>query len=212
MRPLRLALCLLASSLLPAPAAPSDAPESPPAATSWSRPGGPRLRPQDDRTAMLLQEGLLRSATVRRLAARLEAGDVIVYLERQPRLAARLSGCVTWMGHAGGFRYLRASVAPQLPIESAITAVAHELAHAVEVLEAAAVTDERALVALYRRIGFSPRDNARALESEAAMTAGADVRRELRAMPAAVVASALEPLSVARWPAWYRRQLERAGA
>ena len=47
--------------------------------------------------ASLLQEGLLRSVTLRRLAERLEAGDVIVYLELQPRLHTRLSGCVTWM-------------------------------------------------------------------------------------------------------------------
>jgi hypothetical protein len=206
-------LLLLSLLLLAAPRAafPATAPgESPaPAAPdrSWTRPGGPRLRPQDDRLAMLLQEGLLRSASLRRLAERLEAGDVIVYLVVQPRLDSRLAGTVTWMGQAGGFRYLRASIAPHLPLETAITSIAHELAHATEILDSDAVTSERSLAAFYRRIGIRGKDNAHAWDTEGAMAAGVRVRRELRDTPIETVAVTVEPLSVAGWPRWYRRQL-----
>jgi len=180
-------------------------------ATPWSRPGGPRVRPQEDRVASLLQEGLLRSVTLRRLAERLEAGDVIVYLELQPRLHSRLSGCVTWMGRAGSFRYVRASIAPALPFDAAIASIAHELTHAVEVLDATAVVDERTLLALYRRIGISRPDDPRSWDSRAAVSAGQAVRNQLRDTPVETV-GAIEPLTVAGWPGWYGRQLGRPGA
>jgi hypothetical protein len=185
--------------------APDEAPAAAPE-RSWSRPGGPRLRPQDDRLAALLQQGLLRSASLRRLAERLEAGDVIVYIEMQPRLGTRLAGTVTWMGRAGGFRYVRASINTHLQLDMAIASVAHELEHATEILDAGAVVSEAALASLYRRIGIRDQDDTHAWDTEAAMATGFRVRRELRDAPIETVA-AVEPLSVAGWPQWYRRQL-----
>ena len=202
---LLLSLCLLP---LPGDAFAAVALEGTPAPPdrSWTRPGGPRLRPQDDRLAMVLQEGLLRSASLRRLAARLEAGDVIVYIEVQPRLDTRLAGKLTWMGRAGGFRYLRASLAPHLPLDTAIASVAHELEHATEILDSGTVVSQTTLIALYRRIGIPGKGDTHAWDTLAARDTGFRVRRELRDTPLGTVA-AVEPLSVAGWPQWYRRQL-----
>ncbi len=77
---------------------------------------------------------------------------------------------------------------------------------------AAEVTSERHLAGFYRRVGVHARAGGRAWDSAAAMETGAVVRRELRDTPMTIVAAVLEPLSVAGWPAWYRRQMARAGA
>ncbi len=44
------------------------------------RVGGPRLRPQDPRINLVLQEGMSRSDTFRALVNRIEASNVIVYV------------------------------------------------------------------------------------------------------------------------------------
>ena len=60
---------------------------------------------------------------------------------------------MTWMTRAGDFRYVRASISTELLFDQMIATVAHELQHAVEVIEDESVTDERSLVELYKRIG-----------------------------------------------------------
>jgi hypothetical protein len=77
---------------------------SPAAAT----PAMQRLRPQSPRTARWLADGIARSATFRMLVARIEHGDVIVYLELQPALGHGLAACLTWMGSTPQARYVRA--------------------------------------------------------------------------------------------------------
>src|SRR6185503_3661675 len=115
--------------------------------------GGPRLRPQDHRTTQVLQEGAARSETFRALVNRIEASNVIVYVAVSPILKSSLSGSLTWMTRAGDFRYVRASIRTDLTFDQMIASVAHELQHAVEVIEDESVTDERSLTALYKRIG-----------------------------------------------------------
>ena len=97
--------------------------------------GGPRLRPQDPRIIQVLQEGMARSATFRALVDRIEASNVIVYVAVSPMLKSSLSGALTWMTRAGDFRYVRASISTEQTFDQMIATVAHELQHAVEVIE-----------------------------------------------------------------------------
>ena len=53
---------------------------------SAAAPSSQRLRPQSPRVAGWIADGMARSATFRALVERIEQGDVIVYLESQPRL------------------------------------------------------------------------------------------------------------------------------
>lgn len=153
--------------------------------------GGPRLRPQDPRISLVLQEGMARSATFRALVNRIESSNVIVYIAVNPTLKSTLSGALTWMARAGAFRYVRASIRTELPFDQMIASVAHELQHAVEVIEDESVIDERSLTALYRRIGEPSRAaGPSGWETVAAQRTGSQVRRELVAVPTTTLARA----------------------
>lgn len=156
-------------------------------ARAAERVGGPRLRPHDARSVQVLKEGAARSATFRALVDRIEASNLIVYVAVSPVLKSSLSGALTWMTRAGGFRYVRASISTELTFDQMIASVAHELQHAVEVIEDESVIDERSLVALYRRIGQPSRAGSSSWETLAAQRTGTQVRRELVAVPATVM-------------------------
>jgi len=134
----------------------------------------------DTRSKQILEEGRARSETFRALVNRIEASQVIVYVATYPLIKKNLSGTLTWMTQAGGFRYVRASISPDLLFHQAIATVAHELRHAVEVIEDQTVYDEKSLVAMYRRIGHRSRStSAEAWETADAQETGWQVRREL---------------------------------
>lgn len=160
-----------------------------PTALAAERIGGPRLRPQDPRTVQVLKEGGGRSATFRALVNRIEASNLIVYIAVNPVLKSSLSGKLTWMTRAGDFRYVRASISTELGFDQMIASVAHELQHAVEVIEDESVTDERSLIALYKRIGQPSRAaGPSGWETLAAQRTGTQVRRELVAAPTSMMA------------------------
>jgi len=162
------------------------------AASPEARAGGPHVRPQDARITALLQDGILRSSSLRALVERIESSNVYVYIGLDHLMKSYLAGRLTWMGQAHEFRYLRAAINFDLSSDQVIATLAHELQHAVEVIDDQSVVDERSLVALYRRIGKPSRLELNSgWETAAAQAMGYQVRRELIAMPAAVGAGAI---------------------
>jgi len=138
------------------------------------------VRPQDNRLTELLRAGAERSATFKTLVDRIEASNVIVYVALNPLMKSNLSGMLTWMTRAGEHRYLRASISPDLAADQMIATIAHELQHAVEVIEDETVNDEKTLVALYKRIGLQNSAAAPSRwETVAAQQTGYQVRKEL---------------------------------
>ena len=149
------------------------------------------LRPQDDRLRQLLSDGSERSATFKALVDRVEASKVIVYVAINPLMKPNLSGMLTWMARAGEFRYLRISINPDPVTDHMIATIAHELHHAVEVIEHETVSDESSLVALYQRIGEqSGRSSPSRWETVAAQRTGLQVRKELVGVAATISARA----------------------
>lgn len=145
-----------------------------------SREGGPRIRPQDPRSLQLLRAGTARSETFRALVDRIEASNVFVYVTVTPFIKSSLAGQLTWMTQAGPYRYLRATLNAEQTANQQIASLAHELQHAVEVVEESRVKDEKTLVALYQRIGQPSRAAVSSgWETIAAQEAGYRVRREL---------------------------------
>jgi hypothetical protein len=141
-----------------------------------------RLRPQDSRLADLLRDGVARSATFRALVNRLESGQVIVYLSTSLTLRSTLAGKLTWMTKAGAFRYVKATINANQTADQMIATLAHELQHALEVSDDLDVTDQRSMLALYKRIGRPSHSIlVEAWETQAAHDAGVQVRRELLA-------------------------------
>lgn len=149
------------------------------------------LRPQDDRLAQAIRDGSARSSTFKALVDRIQGSQVIVYVALSPVMKSSLSGMLTWMTRAGDFRYVRATISTDLNQDQMIAIVAHELQHAVEVIEDESVNDEKSLVALYRRIGQQNTSPSQTRwETSAAQEAGFQVRRELVGTPASTVARA----------------------
>ncbi|MEO8680040.1 MAG: hypothetical protein ABI665_13390 [Vicinamibacterales bacterium] len=151
------------------------------------------VRPQDARLTALLQEGMLRSRSLHALVDRIETSDVYVYIALDHLMKSYLAGRLTWMGQSNEFRYLRASINFDLSSDQVISTIAHELQHAVEVLDDQAVVDERSLVALYKRIGKPSRLELNSgWETDAAREMGYQVRRELIATPTASLRATID--------------------
>lgn len=155
-------------------------------AASWRE---ARVRPQEPRLIALLRNGMTRSATFRILVNRIEASNLIVYVTLSPVMKPSLAGKLTWMTRAGDFRYVRATINTEQTPDQMIATLAHELQHAVEVLEDESVSDQRSLQELYKRIGRPSYSGVTAgWETIAAQETGVRVRRELLSAAAATSA------------------------
>jgi hypothetical protein len=145
-----------------------------------TRPGGPRLRAQDARIEKFIARGVQRSPTMRALVARIEASDVIVYVGANPMMKSHLSGALSFVTTAGGYRYVRAMINTDQVIDQMIATLAHEFQHVLEVVEDPSVVDDASLVKLYRRIGITNSEfRSSRWETLAAQATGQQVRREL---------------------------------
>jgi hypothetical protein len=108
------------------------------------------VRSTEPRILTLVERGIARSATFRRLIDTLNASDVIVYIEPKRNRCA-LGGYLTHRVVAGGAtRYLRIAVEVHGGDDRLIGLVAHELQHAVEVAQSPARTSA-AVVLLFER-------------------------------------------------------------
>ena len=155
-----------------------------------------RIRPQDARLTALLRDGMTRSVTFRALVNRIEASDLIVYVSLSPVMKSSLAGKLTWMTRAGDFRYVRATINAGQHNNQMIAALAHELQHAVEVLQDESVSDQRSLQELYKRIGRPSHSGVGAAwETIAAQEMGLRVRRELLSAAAAINAASATGLA-----------------
>jgi hypothetical protein len=143
-----------------------------------------QLRPQDCRLAAAIADGLTRSTTFRQQVERVGALNGIVYIHLKlyvnPQTKRVLDGALSHaVTTAGAYRMLHVMVGAAQG-DRAIYILAHELQHAIEVLEAPDVATERAVDQLFERIGTQV--FAGAVETQAALDAEAAVRRELTAI------------------------------
>lgn len=136
------------------------------------------VRTTNPRIQRLLEMGVSRSPTFASLLARLNASDVIVYIQQTDDLPKRLDGRLLLMPLANNQRYLRIQINRKGTPNELIALIGHELRHAIEVAEATEVRDERGLERLYRRIGM-PSTSLHTYDTDAAQTTGRRVRKEL---------------------------------
>lgn len=163
--------------------------QPPPDHVEWWRNGGPRIRTNDPRSALILRLGLERSAILRQQVEEIEGGQVIVYVTLNSDMPERLAGSLNFAGMAGGYRYLRVSLNADLAADHIVASLAHELQHVLEVMAHPEVQDDTSLTSLYRRIGRESHFAGRAgWETDQARAIGLDVRRELSSGVAAVMA------------------------
>jgi hypothetical protein len=142
-----------------------------------------RVRSTDAEILVLLREGIDRSATFRGLVEEISRSDGIVYIEFGYCAFGHLKGCLLpFMVSTHDDRYLRILVIPdknRWTHDQLLALIAHEMRHALEVLEHAEVVDVPTLEALYRRIGTPMTGQIRGDETSGARAAGDAVLTEL---------------------------------
>jgi len=146
------------------------------------------LRPRDAAAGLLLRFGSDKSARFREIVRTLERSNVIVYVEVRQAPAHPVSGGLTFIGEAQGVRWVRAVVdsgtssyiATCQDIVRLTSILGHELQHAIEASEAAALSDVYEFEQYFRSIGV---DEAPALlDTYAARQTGRQVAAELRGL------------------------------
>lgn len=138
-----------------------------------------RVRSTDKQITKMLELGIERSPTFGRLVRALNSTDVIVYVERTRDLPKSLAGRMLLLPMAGHQRYLRVQVRSDLKGPELVALIAHELRHALEIADHPAVRDASAMLDLYRRIGHATSNALHTFDTEAAQTAGRQVRQEI---------------------------------
>lgn len=135
-----------------------------------------KVRPVDVLATRLIADGSRRSQTLARLIADLERHDAVIYIQTSPVMHHR--GALSFLAHAGRRTYLTIELQACRTPAAMLLALAHELAHALEVATATpAIRTPDDFSRLYMRIGF--KSGPREFESRAAQESELAVAREL---------------------------------
>lgn len=139
------------------------------------------LRSTDSALRAHIEEGRNASPTFRALVDRLVGSDVVVYLRCDPWGPSHVAGRMTFVSTAGGYRYIVVRLKPQPSGRHMLALLAHELQHAVEVVETPAIIDSTSLAREYVRLGYVRRlgSSSVAFDTEAAVDAGHRVLAEV---------------------------------
>jgi hypothetical protein len=140
-----------------------------------------RVRSTDSGIRMLIKEGRERSMTFRALTESIERSSGIVYVQLGVCAFGHLDGCLLpYLERVQSVRYLRILITPtRRSHDEVIVLIAHELRHALEVLEQPDVVDTTTLDAWYRRNGVPIAGRGMGYETHAARVAGDAVLSEL---------------------------------
>ena len=144
---------------------------------TWSGTEFTRVRADTPALSRLMQEASHRSPTFRGLMERIQATDGIVYVVNG-RCRERVRACLLfWIGTSDRNRILRVVVDDHRQREEAMSFIAHELRHALEVLDEPSVTTGGGMYLLYSRIGSG---RGHTFETQAARDTEDAVYQELK--------------------------------
>lgn len=148
------------------------------------------VRSLDPAIGALLQSGCQRSPTLRRLSEEIGRTNGIIYIEAGSCPYQRLRACMLHsMYEAGTNRYLWIRVAVEGKADAVAATIAHELQHALEVLQHAWIRSRWDVIQFYRSAdsrAFSSRADGpfQSYETPAAIGRAAAVSAELAATTA----------------------------
>jgi hypothetical protein len=140
----------------------------------------PHVRPLTADARDLVTGGLARSELIRDLIDRLDASDLVVYVDLSWFMADH-TGQLTFIGSAGGVRYAMIRIACGHILPDELATLGHELRHAVEVVDAPEIVGRVSFARHYAGIGMDLGrvGVSRQYETTAAVEAGRYVTREL---------------------------------
>lgn len=169
-----LVVLLLVSAIVPLSARPAEADSVPP----------PAVRLLDAAAAEAYALGEQASPTFRDLVRELDGRHVVVHVvSGRPRIFGAV-GATRLVGTAGARLYLRIDLDTRGRLAERAAVLAHELRHVLEIVEAAASTQDE-MRRLYERIGRHAGGTLYAYETAAAEADGVQVLREIRTFVAA---------------------------
>jgi hypothetical protein len=139
------------------------------------------IRTTEPRLRALIAEGLRASPTFRAIVDRLMGTDVIVMLHCDPAAPPQIDGRLTIASKSGGYRYLMVRVRAIGHRGQMLGLLAHELRHAVEIADTAAIVDSASLAREYERLGYERRVGSAGptFDTDAAVDAGYQVLAEV---------------------------------
>jgi hypothetical protein len=151
------------------------------ATSAYAQAPSPHIRPVTAEARELFDELLARSPTAQQLADRLEESDVIVYVRHRWFATDAINGHIGLASSDPHHRYLIIELACRRTRLQQLETLGHEMRHAVEIADAASVTNPASLSELYRRIGHyvSGTGGLEAFETNGAAETGRQVRSEL---------------------------------
>lgn len=143
-----------------------------------------RVRSTDTLLVDLVRRGVAQSATFRTIVERLEASDLIVYLNRGHCGRENAPGCLEpRVTIVPGARYVYILISEEVALRETDGGIvtAHELRHAVEIADAPWVRSAADFIRLYDQIGTScGKSRTACYETADALAAGRQVAQELR--------------------------------
>ena len=141
----------------------------------------PRIRVLDPGLKELFDHGIGQSPTFRALVEKVDAIPILVFVEADIRMPARIGARLSFVTSVNGLRYVRVHVDCTLSARRQIALLAHELQHALEIGERTDILDVEAMESLYEDIGFESLDTGshKSFETEAALSVQRTVDEEM---------------------------------
>ena len=140
------------------------------------------VRGIDEASSTLIRDLVSRSATGRELVDQIDRSDLVVYVRRRLFTTTMLNGRIGFLQSDCSRRLVAIEVAAPRNYVEELTALGHELQHAVEIASDSTVCDSASLADLYSRIGdltIQSTPSEESYETHAAAEIGSRVRREL---------------------------------
>jgi hypothetical protein len=136
------------------------------------------VRTVDPVISRLIERGIERSATFRKLVAAIDASDSYVYIKRGD-CGAGVRSCFIAVTDSDSARFLWVKVNSRKMDDTLVSLIGHELRHTLEVIEEPAVRNNSHAYFLYGRIGTH--STVGTIETRAAVDAGDKILQEVTA-------------------------------
>jgi hypothetical protein len=130
----------------------------------------PHVRFLDPVLKGLFDHDIEQSPTLRALVDKVEAAPILVFIEGDIRMPARIGARLNFVTSVNGMRYVRVDIDCTLSPRRQMALLAHELQHALEIGERTDIQDAEGMELLYEEIGFQSFENGshKSYETEAA--------------------------------------------
>jgi hypothetical protein len=143
--------------------------------------GVTRVRPVNDKAALLLADAQQKSETVRNLIKQLDKGNVVALVHVVPPAEDGPQSTMRFVGASKLARFVLIQVAECEAPGRRAELLGHELQHANEVAASSWIADDTDLQRLLKVTGYMDTASARRYETGAAKQVERNVRREVRA-------------------------------